>query len=533
MSLCCSISTLTSTIRTQASSAVVCGALNLLQTRVQPPCPADMAETSASFLECLRSALVAHSSLRQNTAVTSQEQLERIIQLVAPVTCLKGMTPDLRIYAMFDILEPLMQFSHLVCGSGEEAFREAAGNRKDFVAALHRTIVRQMASTESVFRAGGIALRQALDVAQSADEIEAAIAKIRTFATEYGEESAQPVASAASTAPYVPRVAAITNNQVATTPHQRYCVVCKKTSHNTEDCYAIQRLMKQKEEEARGGGEKARNKRGFAHSETRQTKTEYSAGHEDKAVNLGKGPKPHYFSPFVPGLVDGRMVSMLIDTGAPATVCSRAFAELHHCTVCQAESKLHAANGSELSVLGETNFEFMLLDGRSLPLSAIVLQDLFCDLILGTDQMFDRPDGLDVTIGRVHRADAIDATDVERAVCVRFGASGSWITPSQLTDKCDTIRAIRAGGTGATRVPPAVLELDVAPHSSTSIYSITGSTETRSLSEIASDAQDSLQYRLLYDASRAYELPEELVSPDAEEAQPRYPIGLTWRPIAQ
>lgn len=71
--------------------------------------------------------------------------------------------------------------------------------------------------------------------------------------------------------------------------------------------------------------------------------------------------------------------------------------------------------------------------GRRLALRVVVLAELSCDLILGCDQMFNRSDGLDVTIGSPFNGG-----------CVRFGDSGEWIAPSDAIGPTAAIAALRA-----------------------------------------------------------------------------------------
>jgi hypothetical protein len=217
----------------------------------------------------------------------------------------------------------------------------------------------------------------------------------------------------------------------------------------------------------------------------------------------------------VPGIVNGQLASMLVDTGAQATVCSRKFASQYDCAIGPSESNLHTADGTPLQVLGETDIIFTLADGRNLPLRATVLNELFCDLIMGTDQMWNRADGLDVSIGRHTLA---GAAENKQTVSVRFGSSGDWITPSESSTTSLAIVAIRT--TDASVLAPPVLELDTVNEQSAV------QPKQLPLIDLATNAQDALQHRQIYDASKKFELPEELTTPTSDdEAQPRYPVG--------
>jgi hypothetical protein len=461
----------------------------------------------ASLIESALPALVADEDLRAHIVITNVNQIRRLAELVAPISDINGKsrkTMDERVLTLFDEeLTPLFGLRCRVAKRGLEAF----AIDPDYLLEFRLHLIEDLAMTKTAIQNFRL-IESKLETVSSPADLDRVLKNIRKLSTTTAPDPVVPVA----------RVAAITR-PLHHEPQRRFkpshqtdtfCHHCKRSGHDLTECRKLQRHF----QGPLTASTSAPPKKGRPSDRSWTPTTRPSTNVTSRPIGAITSTTTT-FTPFVPGIVNGQLASMLVDTGAQATVCSRKFASQYDCAIGPSESNLHTADGTPLQVLGETDIIFTLADGRNLPLRATVLNELFCDLIMGTDQMWNRADGLDVSIGRHTLA---GAAENKQTVSVRFGSSGDWITPSESSTTSLAIVAIRT--TDASVLAPPVLELDTVNEQSAV------QPKQLPLIDLATNAQDALQHRQIYDASKKFELPEELTTPTSDdEAQPRYPVG--------
>ncbi len=440
---------------------------------------------STSLIASALPALIDNEDLKRFFAIHHPDQIRQVANLVVPITDLSSRSRDMQMLELLDkALSPLVAYPTSVGSKGIAAFDA----NPDRLLYFRTMLVKDMAMTKiAISRDRYITDR--LDDISSQEELNKLVKNIITQATDSVTPTFQaPVAQVAAIARPVYREQPM-RHKPSSYQSDAYCQHCRRPGHDLKECRKLQRLLNAPSDSTTAPPKKGRP------SDRSWTPTRPSTNVTSRPIGAITSTTTT-FTPFVPGIVNGQLASMLVDTGAQATVCSRKFASQYDCAIGPSESNLHTADGTPLQVLGETDIIFTLADGRNLPLRATVLNELFCDLIMGTDQMWNRADGLDVSIGRHTLA---GAAENKQTVSVRFGSSGDWITPSESSTTSLAIVAIRA--TDASVLAPPVLDL-------------------------ATNAQNALQHRQIYDASKKFELPEELTTPTSDdEAQPRYPVG--------
>jgi hypothetical protein len=295
----------------------------------------------ATLIESALPALVNDDELKHGIAIKNPDQIRRVAALIAPFTDIANRSPDMQMLVLLDdTLAPLVAFPTDVAPMGIKAF-DACPRRLRFFRA---TVVEAMSITKIAMTRDRY-LADRLRVVSSNEDLDKIVKDICTQTADIRVPTeAAPVS----------RVAAITR------PHPReqqsrakahyssdaFCRHCRRPGHDLSECRKLQRLLHSTPTDhftAPPKKGRSSNNSWTASARPLNNITSRPLGVIGNNSNVSATTT---FTPFVPGIVNGKLASMLVDTGAQATVCSRKFATQYGCTISPSKSNLHTADGT-------------------------------------------------------------------------------------------------------------------------------------------------------------------------------------------